>query len=339
LHDRCAQCCGLPAHTASQRGCFQSLLAPLPPPPPPQVLISLTQLGVPDALRSGPKSGAQLAAEVGAHLPYLLRVLRAAERMGLLAAAKAARTSADSSRGSAGAAAAKGGPDSGKGRVQLVLQDGSGSSAASSDSGGSADNQQAQAEVVAETEEEGADVLYELTQLSAVLCGDHPNSVRAMVLLFGDHYAPFGHLAEGVRGGRTAYELWSGGLGHWEHMAQQPALLERFNRCARARVLVRARVCLPGARGCRIGGSVRVRVRAPTAGVPRHTPRPPLRPPPRGELTRQGDGGFQQPVPGSRHLPRGGLFALQPARGCGRRPRRLHGRGARCGAAPAGARV
>ena len=69
------------------------------------------------------------------------------------------------------------------------------------------------------------------TQLSAVLCEGHINSVKHMVLLFGDHYGAFGQLAEGVRSGQTPYKLWSGGLGHWEHMAKQPELQGRFNKC------------------------------------------------------------------------------------------------------------
>jgi hypothetical protein len=71
---------------------------------------------------------------------------------------------------------------------------------------------------------------YGLTQLSAVLCESHPNSVKHMVALFGDHYGPAGCLLEGVRRGVTPYEVYSGGKSHWDHMAEVPALQERFNK-------------------------------------------------------------------------------------------------------------
>lgn len=71
---------------------------------------------------------------------------------------------------------------------------------------------------------------YHLTQLSAVLCESHVNSVKHMVLLFGEHYAAYGHLAEGVRTGQTPYKLHAGGLSHWEHMKKEPQLYESFNK-------------------------------------------------------------------------------------------------------------
>lgn len=72
--------------------------------------------------------------------------------------------------------------------------------------------------------------VYELTQLSAVLCEDHPNSVKYMVQLMGDHFQPAGCLGEGVRTGKTPYMLWAHGQTHWQHMTAEPELYERFNR-------------------------------------------------------------------------------------------------------------
>lgn len=71
---------------------------------------------------------------------------------------------------------------------------------------------------------------YALTQLSAVLCESHVNSVKHMVGLFGDHFPAFAHLTEGVRSGATPYRLYAKGLSHWEHMTAQPELYTRFNK-------------------------------------------------------------------------------------------------------------
>ena len=59
--------------------------------------------------------------------------------------------------------------------------------------------------------------MYSLTQLSAVLCSSHPNSVKAMVSLFADHYAPFERLADGVRSaaGAGGAPAGAGGGGRW----------------------------------------------------------------------------------------------------------------------------
>lgn len=133
------------------------------------MIITLVELGVPDALEKGPKTGSQLAAELRVHQPYLERVLRVAGRMAVVAVS--APHAAHPNRRQ-----------------------------------------------------------YSLTQLSAVLCESHPNSVKHMVALFGDHYAAFGHLAEGVRSGQTPYKLHAKGLSHWEHMRAVPALYERFNK-------------------------------------------------------------------------------------------------------------
>jgi hypothetical protein len=89
--------------------------------------------------------------------------------------------------------------------------------------------------------------MYSLTQLSAVLCSSHPNSVKAMVSLFADHYAPFERLVDGVRRGETPYRLYSGGKSHWDHMREHPKLLQRFNRCAR-KACCFSSPCTPGTR-------------------------------------------------------------------------------------------
>lgn len=71
---------------------------------------------------------------------------------------------------------------------------------------------------------------YHITQLSAVLCGDHVNSVKHMVALFGDHFPVFAHLTDGVRTGQTPYRLYAKGQSHWEHMMAEPELYTRFNK-------------------------------------------------------------------------------------------------------------
>jgi hypothetical protein len=172
----------------------------------------VNELGVPDLLaKNGPMTGAQLAEATGAHREYLERVLRAASRMGLVRATRA--------RGAPAAAAAASTGDASVRRAAAAergSRDGGGRRAAS---------RRGQFDL------EG--VAYDLTPLSAVLCSSHPNSVGAMVSLFWDHYGAAGRLLDGVRGGGTPYELWSGGKGHWDHMAEVPELQARFNRWAR----------------------------------------------------------------------------------------------------------
>ncbi|KAF8068171.1 sfmM3 [Scenedesmus sp. PABB004] len=166
-----------------------------------QAIITLNELGVPEALQSGPKTAAQLAKAVGAHAPYLSRVLRLAERMKLV-------------------------------RVDARPRS-------------------------------GGEPTYALTQLSAVLCGSHPNCLKHMVSLLGDHFHAAAHLTEGVRRGVTPYAVYAGGLTHWEHMRGQPELYERFNRRAEPRQHAPARAA----------GSHRGRRPRPRA--PPLTPRPP----------------------------------------------------------------
>lgn len=134
-----------------------------------QVIITVSELGVPEALASGPKTGQQLAAELKLYQEYLERVLRVAERMKLI------RTTY---------------PDNSNRSIRQ----------------------------------------YHITQLSAVLCEDHVNSVKHMVSLFGDHFRAFTHLADGVRTGQTPYKIHTGGLSHWEHMMAEPELYTRFNK-------------------------------------------------------------------------------------------------------------
>jgi hypothetical protein len=86
-----------------------------------QVIITMSELGVPEALEAGPKSGQQLAQQLAVHREYLERVLAVAERIKLVSVTQ---------------------PQPGCGC------DGN---------------------------------LYQLTQLSAVLCESHPNSVKHMV--------------------------------------------------------------------------------------------------------------------------------------------------------------
>eukprot|EP00775_Hariotina_reticulata_P006657 gene6657-6882_t len=134
-----------------------------------QVIITVNELGVPEALEQGPKSGKQLAAELEVHQEYLERVLRVAERLKLICS-------------------------------------------------------------VTPNSAQPSQKLYKLTQLSAVLCESHPNSVKHMVALFGDHFPAFAHLTEGVRTGQTPYKLYAKGKSHWEHMKAVPELYTRFNK-------------------------------------------------------------------------------------------------------------
>jgi hypothetical protein len=85
-----------------------------------QVIITMSELGVPEALEAGPKSGQQLAQQLAVHREYLERVLAVAERIKLVSVTQPQPGSADHK-------------------------------------------------------------LYHLTQLSAVLCESHPNSVKHMV--------------------------------------------------------------------------------------------------------------------------------------------------------------
>jgi len=165
---------------------------PLPMNHAQQILFTVNELSVPELLHeSGPMTGAQLAAATGANREYLERVLRAAARMGLISMSHPAVKTA-AARGAKPAAAAAGTKPPGR-----------------FDLGGA---------------------VYGLTQLSAVLCDAHPNSVKAMVSLFADHYGPAGRLLEGVRQGAVPYELFSGGRSHWDHMAAEPELYSRFNK-------------------------------------------------------------------------------------------------------------
>lgn len=166
-----------------------------------QAIITVTQLGIPDALEHGPKTSQQLATELKLHQPYLERLLRLAERIGVVAVTQP-KGPTDALGTAAAAAAASKGSKGGGGRVSW------GSSRVHINDG----------------------QLYHITQLSAVLCESHVNSVKHMVLLFGDHFVPFSHLTEGIRTGQTPYKLYSGGLSHWEHMKKQPELYEKFNK-------------------------------------------------------------------------------------------------------------
>lgn len=134
-----------------------------------QVIIAISELGVPEALEQGPRTGAQLAAQLKVHQEYLERVLRVAERMKFVSISYSEPANEDTK-------------------------------------------------------------LYSLTQLSAVLCESHPNSVKHMVGLLADHFPVFAYLTEGVRTGQTPYKLYAKGKSHWEHMMQEPELYTRFNK-------------------------------------------------------------------------------------------------------------
>ncbi|GBF98937.1 hydroxyneurosporene methyltransferase [Raphidocelis subcapitata] len=205
-----------------------------------QVLFTINELGVPDLLRKhGPMSGAALAAATGAHREYLERVLRAASRMGLVTMAHGAERSSseqqqqeqqqqqqqqheEEGKGQREAKAGK----KGKQQQQRVEEEEEGRR--EPEQAAAAARQQQARRRRGPLDLEGA--VFGLTQLSAVLCEDHPNCVAAMVSLFSDHCGPASELLEGVRSGRTPYELWSGGRSHWDHMAAEPELLARFNR-------------------------------------------------------------------------------------------------------------
>jgi hypothetical protein len=159
-----------------------------------QAIITMTQLGIPDALEHGPKTSQQLATELKVHQPYLERLLRLCDRIGLVSITQPKQASA--AAGSNGSSGSKGTRESwSSSRVHIS---------------------------------EGQ--LYHLTQLSAVLCESHVNSVKHMVLLFGDHFVAFSHLTEGIRSGQTPYKLFAGGLSHWEHMRKEPELYDKFNK-------------------------------------------------------------------------------------------------------------
>lgn len=147
-------------------------------------------------MEHGPKTSLQLATELKLHQPYLERLLRLSERIGLVEITSPKAAAASGSSGSSGGSSGSGRTSHSSSRVHI---------------------------------NEGGQ-LYHLTQLSAVLCESHVNSVKHMVLLFGDHFAAFAHLSEGVRSGQTPYKLHAGGLSHWEHMRKEPQLYERFNK-------------------------------------------------------------------------------------------------------------
>ncbi|KAI8476834.1 MAG: O-methyltransferase-domain-containing protein [Monoraphidium minutum] len=189
---------------------IQELIGNYVLPAPQRAVIVVNELGLPDLLAArGAMTGPQLAAATGCHPDYLERVLRLAARMGLLRATRCSTASpAPAGKGAAAAAKGRGGGGGGGG-------------------GGAAGKQQRR---FAPGALDLGGAAYELTSLSAVLCEAHPNSVKAMVSLFGDHYGAAGCLLEGVRSGKTPYEVWSGGPGHWAHMDAVPELRARFNR-------------------------------------------------------------------------------------------------------------
>lgn len=203
-----------------------------------QAVITLTQLGVPDALEHGPKTSEQLAAELKVNQPFLERLLRLSERMGLIditdppeavtveaavAAAAAAAAAADAAIGAdTTTTTAVVAPRGTRGSSS------SGNKGRSSWSSGSSNKGRTSWSSSSVHISEGQ--LYHLTQLSAVLCESHVNSVKHMVLLFGEHFVPFSYLTQGIKTGETPYKLYSGGLSHWEHMQKEPELYEQFNK-------------------------------------------------------------------------------------------------------------
>lgn len=71
---------------------------------------------------------------------------------------------------------------------------------------------------------------YHLTDISAALCEDHPNSVKYMVQMTGDNFGAGAYLAQGIKQGKAPYTLYSGGVTYWQHMTKVPELHARFNR-------------------------------------------------------------------------------------------------------------
>lgn len=186
-----------------------------------QVVIAVSALGIPDLLHANggrPMSAAELAAATGARRDYLERVLRAAGRCGLLRVHHLP----------CGDGGADGGSSSkGQQRRRRGAKAPAGGSGSGGDAGATSAPPPPPRELRGPLDLDGA--AYSLTALSAVLCRAHPNCVADMVALFADHYGPAGRLADGLAAGRPPYELWSGGLGHWAHLASDAALRARFD--------------------------------------------------------------------------------------------------------------
>jgi len=77
--------------------------------------------------------------------------------------------------------------------------------------------------------EEAADHRFALTPMAALLRQDHPFSVRAQALFFGeDAYRSWGDLLHTVMTGETAFDHVFGAH-HWEYLAQHPEASAIFN--------------------------------------------------------------------------------------------------------------
>jgi hypothetical protein len=69
---------------------------------------------------------------------------------------------------------------------------------------------------------------YALTPLGETLSSDHPGSMRDLAIMWMEtHYAPFGHLLEGVRTGQVASDLHYG-RPFFDWLSEQPAQVARF---------------------------------------------------------------------------------------------------------------
>lgn len=71
--------------------------------------------------------------------------------------------------------------------------------------------------------------VFQQNELSELLCREHPQSVRAFLLVSAmDHYANWANLTEVVRTGRTVSQLLAG-TSTWESRARNPEANARFN--------------------------------------------------------------------------------------------------------------
>lgn len=185
----------------------------------------VNELGIPDLLADkGPMTAAQLAAATGAHREYLQRVLRAADRIGIVRTVRTELVSGSPAAVKQQAARRRAGEAQAANQRRQQLRP------KGKDEGRQLAAPGAEGRFPRGRFDLGDAVVYDLTQLSAVMTERHPNSVKAMVSLFWDHYGPAGSLLEGVKTGRTPYEVYSGGKTHWQHMGDVPELYARFNR-------------------------------------------------------------------------------------------------------------
>jgi len=161
-----------------------------------QALFVMHNLGVPEALQSGPKTAAELAALVGpdTNPEWLARVLKYAAEHGLVKRTKRAGLQPP---GMPKVSAPNGHP-----RFSFGYS---------------------------------CNDLYSANAVTACLCPKHPNYMGDLVKMFEDHFAGFTQLSEGIKSNTTPFELWSeGGVDFWTHLRRSPRHAATFDGAMRA---------------------------------------------------------------------------------------------------------